>query len=93
MLEQVVAGPPTPLREAAPDAPIELVAICERAMARRSEDRYASALEPCADGDEQLYIEDVAVALPAVVAEVRQLYPARPETHPPAPNDQPSQCR
>jgi len=36
------AGPPAPLRAVAADAPAELVAICERAMARSPTDRYAS---------------------------------------------------
>ena len=37
----VKAGPPTPLDAVAPDAPAELVSICERAMARDANDRYA----------------------------------------------------
>ena len=37
---RVKSGSPDPLRKLAPDAPEELVAICERAMARRPEDRY-----------------------------------------------------
>ncbi|MCB9915381.1 MAG: protein kinase [Planctomycetes bacterium] len=42
-------GPPRPLRELAPRAPLELVAICERAMARDPLDRYAGAAELAAD--------------------------------------------
>ena len=37
---RVLAGPPRPLAELAPAAPAELVAVCERAMARRISDRY-----------------------------------------------------
>ena len=35
-------GPPRPIHELAPKAPAELMAICEKAMAREPEDRYAS---------------------------------------------------
>ena len=41
-VELIRRGPPTPLSIAAPEAPEELVAIVERAMARRPEDRHAS---------------------------------------------------
>ena len=37
----VQSGPPAPLHEVAPDAPAELAAICERAMAREAGERYA----------------------------------------------------
>ena len=37
-------GPPTPLHELAPDVPAELVAICEKAMAREADERYADTL-------------------------------------------------
>jgi len=39
--ERVRKGPPKPLRPIAPDAPEELVAICDKAMARTVDDRYA----------------------------------------------------
>jgi tetratricopeptide (TPR) repeat protein len=42
---RVVAGPPPPLAERAPRAPLELVAIAERAMARDPAHRYPSAGE------------------------------------------------
>ncbi len=38
-------GPPPPLRRLAPDAPPELVAICEKAMARQTKNRYANMIE------------------------------------------------
>jgi formylglycine-generating enzyme required for sulfatase activity/serine/threonine protein kinase len=41
VLQQVQRGPPRPLRELAPHAQAELVAICERAMARQPKERYA----------------------------------------------------
>ena len=43
LLEQVSTRPPQPILELAADAPPELVAIVEKAMARRPEDRYATA--------------------------------------------------
>ncbi len=42
VLRAVVQGPPQPLGELAPRAAPELVAICERAMARDPRERYAS---------------------------------------------------
>ena len=38
--QRVQEGPPRPLREMAPAAPVELVAICDKAMRRLSEHRY-----------------------------------------------------
>lgn len=38
---RVLAGPPIPLATLAPEAPAELVAVCEKAMARERDDRYA----------------------------------------------------
>jgi serine/threonine protein kinase/formylglycine-generating enzyme required for sulfatase activity len=49
LLRRVLSGPPAPLAEVAPRAHPELVSICERAMAREPEERYASALELAAD--------------------------------------------
>ncbi|MCA8973403.1 MAG: protein kinase, partial [Planctomycetes bacterium] len=45
VLARVIEGPPTPLRELDRGAPPELVAICERAMAREPEQRYANVRE------------------------------------------------
>ena len=45
LIEVVRAGPPTPLSDAAPDAPTELVSIVEKAMARRQADRYRDMTE------------------------------------------------
>ncbi len=49
VLEAVLRGPPPALAERAPEVPPELAAIVARAMARRREDRYASAVELAAD--------------------------------------------
>jgi serine/threonine-protein kinase len=48
-LELIRRGPATPLRRLAPDAPPELLAACERAMAREPEERHASAAELAAE--------------------------------------------
>jgi non-specific serine/threonine protein kinase/serine/threonine-protein kinase len=49
VLDQLRAGPPAPLHELDPDAPAELIAVCEKAMARRAADRYASMGEVADD--------------------------------------------
>lgn len=43
LLEQIVKEEPLPLAEAAPGLPPALVAVVEKAMAKRPEDRFASA--------------------------------------------------
>jgi len=53
-------GPPEPLHLRAPAAPAELVAICERSMARDAADRYAS-MEDLA-GDLRAYLEGRVVS-------------------------------
>jgi serine/threonine protein kinase/formylglycine-generating enzyme required for sulfatase activity len=55
VLNMLIHGPPTPVRQLAPDAPEELVAICEKAMAHELNDRYVSAVELAADI--QAYLE------------------------------------
>ncbi len=40
ILALVISGPPKPIHELAPKIPAELVAICEKAMAREAADRY-----------------------------------------------------
>ena len=48
-VELIRRGPPTPLQRLVPEAPAELVAISERAMAREPEDRYASVADLARD--------------------------------------------
>ena len=40
LVARVLAGPPEPLHELAPGAPAELIAICDKAMARAAAERY-----------------------------------------------------
>ncbi|MFN0205033.1 MAG: SUMF1/EgtB/PvdO family nonheme iron enzyme [Planctomycetota bacterium] len=49
LLNLVTLGPPSPLHRENPKAPEELVAICEKAMARDAAQRYSSALEMAED--------------------------------------------
>jgi serine/threonine protein kinase/formylglycine-generating enzyme required for sulfatase activity len=49
LLAARLRGPPAPVLELAPEAPPDLVAICEKAMASDPERRYATALELAAD--------------------------------------------
>jgi serine/threonine-protein kinase len=48
-VELIRRGAPTPLHLLAPDAPPDLVAVCERAMARAPEDRHASVADVARD--------------------------------------------
>jgi serine/threonine protein kinase/WD40 repeat protein len=49
ILGMVIHGPPKPIIELNPKAPPELVAICEKAMARNKADRYSSSVELASD--------------------------------------------
>jgi tRNA A-37 threonylcarbamoyl transferase component Bud32 len=49
ILAQVLMGPPRRVHQLNPAAPPELVAICEKAMAREKRDRYVSSLELAED--------------------------------------------
>ena len=44
-LQQLLEAPPTPIAQIATDSPAELIAICEKAMARDPEQRFADMLE------------------------------------------------
>jgi len=48
-LRRLQRGPPRPIASHAPDAPVELCAICERAMARKPRERYAGMMEMAED--------------------------------------------
>ncbi len=45
LLKWVIDGPPAQLAKLAPDAPSDLVAVCEKAMAREPSARYANTAE------------------------------------------------
>ena len=49
LLEQIIAGPPTPLELLRRDVPAELTAIVEKATMRRPDDRYGSMLDMSSD--------------------------------------------
>ena len=55
VLAALLNGPPKPIQKINPEAPDELVAICDKAMARDQRDRYASAAELAEDV--QAYLE------------------------------------
>jgi formylglycine-generating enzyme required for sulfatase activity len=69
---RVCEGPPARLRELAPESHPELVAICEKAMARDPKERYARALDLAEDL--QAYLEGRVVHAyeAGVFAEVRK---------------------
>ncbi len=45
----VIEGPPRPVHSIQPDVPAELVAICEKAMAREADRRYADTMQMAED--------------------------------------------
>ena len=49
ILARVLDGPPAPLHRVNPPPPAELVAVCEKAMARAKSERYPGALEMSED--------------------------------------------
>jgi formylglycine-generating enzyme required for sulfatase activity len=65
LLGLVVLGPPPPLARENPSAPAELVAICEKAMARAPGDRYKSVTEIAADIEAFLDRRPVEAAQPS----------------------------
>jgi len=73
VLGRVLTSAPEPILSLAPDLPRALVAICERAMARKSEDRYPTALALAEDLEAYL-----GVAAPAEGSEAGRP-PADPE--------------
>jgi len=59
VLERLLSGPPSGVEVAAADVPAELCAVCERAMAREPEARYATMLD--LSEDLQAYLENRVV--------------------------------
>ncbi|MCA8942141.1 MAG: protein kinase [Planctomycetes bacterium] len=59
VLKWLLEGPPKPVREIDPKVPVELAAICEKAMARDRDDRYADLLELAEDLRRFLHKEPV----------------------------------
>ena len=45
ILTELLLGPPRPIEELSPETPLELVAVCEKAMARAPGERYADMSE------------------------------------------------
>jgi len=72
VLGRVLAGPPPALAERAPEAPAELSAICEKAMAREIPERYRGMAELA--GDLRAYLEHRVVSAyeSGPVAELRK---------------------
>ncbi|MEM1453128.1 MAG: tetratricopeptide repeat protein [Planctomycetota bacterium] len=60
VLHDLREGPPAALDRVAPEAPVELVAICERAMARERDERYADMA--AFSGDLRAFMEQRVVA-------------------------------
>lgn len=71
-LKALLKGPPPALHELAPDAPAELVAIAEKAMAREPEDRYADMLGLAEDLRAYLENRVVQAYQTGAVAEARK---------------------
>ena len=72
ILTRVLEEKPKPILEINPDAPPELVAICEKAMKREAEDRYPSAEAMREDLEAFLENRVVTAYEVGVVAEVRK---------------------
>lgn len=66
VLAALLHGPPRPVREIDPDAPAELVDICEKAMSIEAERRYATALELARDIEAYLGDRPVAAHEPSL---------------------------
>ena len=60
ILARIQEGPPEPVHELAPDVPAEIVAVCEKAMARDPAERYATMADLAEDI--RAFLEDRVVA-------------------------------
>ena len=72
VLARLLAGPPRPLHELNAGVPAELAAICEKAMARDAEDRYADTLALAEDLRAYLEHRVVGAYETGAVAELRK---------------------
>ena len=72
LIDRLLEGPPAPLRQLAPSAPRDLVALCEKAMARLPEDRYESVQAMARDLRAFLEGHVVAAYETGVAAELRK---------------------
>ncbi|MBK9386916.1 MAG: SUMF1/EgtB/PvdO family nonheme iron enzyme [Planctomycetes bacterium] len=72
VLDSLLAGPPTPVARLEPNAPPELVAICEKAMARKVAQRYASMGELSRDLRDFLAGRVVRAHVTGPLAELRK---------------------
>jgi len=60
LLLNLIEGPPTPVTQMDSSMPPELVAICEKAMARKPDDRYATMIDMA--GDLRAFVENRVVS-------------------------------
>ena len=74
VLERVLRGPPRALRDICSQAPDELIAICERAMARNPEHRHADMMAMA--NDLQAFLGNRPVARPSVLQRGRAVHPS-----------------
>ncbi len=72
LLARALEGPPPPIHALNPDVPAELVAICEKAMAREPADRYGDTLALAEDLRAYLEHRVVGAYETGAVAELRK---------------------
>jgi serine/threonine protein kinase/formylglycine-generating enzyme required for sulfatase activity len=72
ILQRVLAGPPRALAELAPSAPPELLAICDKAMAREPEQRYPSVQDLAEDLRAYLELRVVRAYRTGALVELRK---------------------
>ena len=71
VLRKIVRREPKPVRRLAPDVPVDLARVCEKAMEKLPGDRYASAAELRADLDRFLAGQPVHAQPPGLVRKLR----------------------
>jgi len=72
VLSALTQGPPRPAHQLAPSVPAELLAVCERAMARRPKERYADMQELAEDLRAYLEQRVVSAYETGAMAELRK---------------------